>query len=152
MASATTPTSHHQRSCQDNQTMAIHLGRQIAPSALATQSNNSHSPRKTRTIATQSLSLVTHLVRRISPSALSTQLLSHVLAHLIPFEITFPCSISHPHLSHLSHSLQQWHSRNFELTILITPSPITSGACEILPTAPPSPFQSNSPTPSNSVL
>ena len=37
MASTTTPTSHHQRSSRHNQTMTNHLGKRIAPSALATQ-------------------------------------------------------------------------------------------------------------------
>ena len=76
------------------------------------------------------------------------------MSRLIEFHLRlpFPCSISHPHLSHLSHSLQQCHSRDFELTVSITPSPITSGAREILPTAPPLPVQFNSPTQSNSAV
>ena len=38
MASTTTPTSHHQRSSRNNQTIANRLGKRIASLALATQS------------------------------------------------------------------------------------------------------------------
>ena len=77
------------------------------------------------------------------------------MSRLIEFHLRLPflCSLSHPHPYNLLHSLQQWHSRDLKLTILITPSPITSSkACVILLTAPPLIVQLNSPTPFNSAL